>query len=417
MRTAIESSLARLFPEFKLTDVPGWGTVVAHASQGASDALSSVQHTGDADKHPACKKVREHVGSSGKRGNDVRKQFMNPPYGWPQDAVDGILLALLAGGFLRAGRNGQPVGAKGMAQSQIGVTDFYSEGVTISAGQRIAVRKTLTSLGQTVSPGAELEAIPGALSSLRELATAAGGEPPLPVRPASGTVAAIEALSGNEQVFAVFEHQDELLAHHKAWSKLRDLAVERVPRWNRLQQLMHHAASLPAAQDVAAQVAAITGERSLLADPDPLPPLLTQVGDALRAALQEARGRYARALDQGMASLGQTPAWQGLTPEQRQGILSANGLMPAPELAVGTEAELLAALAASSLGDWENRIAAVPGRVEKAREQAIRLLEPETVRVQAPPATIRSETELDDYLGRLRAEIKRHLDDGHPVIL
>ena len=65
---------------------------------------------------------------------------MNPPYGWPQDAVDGILLALMAGGFVRASRRAQPVPVKGIIQTQIGVLDFYSEGVTISAPQRTQLR-------------------------------------------------------------------------------------------------------------------------------------------------------------------------------------------------------------------------------------------------------------------------------------
>ena len=147
VRQAVEAALVRLFPKFSDADQPGWNRVVSRAAQGAADPLSALDYSSDMETHPVCQEVRSFVGGAGKRGADVRRHFSESPYGWSRDTVDGALLALLAGGFLRANRNGQAVTARGMTQQQIGVTDFYSEGVTVSAVQRIEVRKLASGIG------------------------------------------------------------------------------------------------------------------------------------------------------------------------------------------------------------------------------------------------------------------------------
>src|SRR5581483_1889778 len=99
------------------------------------------------DQQPACRELRAYIGASGKKGSEIRKHFGAPPYGWPQDAIDGALLALLAAGFLRATRAGQPQAAKQLDRSHISSTEFVSEGATVSAMQRLAVRTLIKDLG------------------------------------------------------------------------------------------------------------------------------------------------------------------------------------------------------------------------------------------------------------------------------
>jgi hypothetical protein len=139
VKAAIEAALERLFPKFKDVDHTSWNTVINRAIQGAADALSVVGYNGDVDKYPASQEIRTFIGGSGKKGSEIRKHFMGAGYGWPQDAVDGVVLCLVAGGFVRAARNSQAVNVKQLTVQQIGVTDFYSEGVTISSSQRIGV--------------------------------------------------------------------------------------------------------------------------------------------------------------------------------------------------------------------------------------------------------------------------------------
>ena len=97
VKTAIEAALERLFPKFKDVDHPSWNTVINRAIQGATDALSVVGYYGDVDKYPACQEVRTFIGGSGKKGSEIRKHFTGAGYGWPQDAVDGVVLCLVAG--------------------------------------------------------------------------------------------------------------------------------------------------------------------------------------------------------------------------------------------------------------------------------------------------------------------------------
>ena len=97
---AVEAALTRLFPKFSDADQSGWNRVVARALQGAPDALSTLGYSSDVEKHPVCQEIRSFVGGAGKKGSDVRRHFSDPPYGWSRDAVDGALLALLAGGGL-----------------------------------------------------------------------------------------------------------------------------------------------------------------------------------------------------------------------------------------------------------------------------------------------------------------------------
>ncbi len=417
VRIAVEAALERLFPELRTADVSGWGTVVRRAGEGAPDALAAVGYQGDVDKHPAAKLVRDYIGGSGKRGLDVRKKFQGPPYGWPQDAVDGSILALMAGGFVRATRNGRLISVKEISQSLLPSLEFYSEGVTVTALQRIQVRKLITDVGLPVKSGEEAEAIPLVLKRLCELADEAGGDSPLPRPPATHLVEQLQAMGGNEQFVAVAEHRDELLQSYQEWTRARTLIEQRLPRWTVLQCLSAYAESLPVAAEVAPQIEIIYQERTLLVDPDPLPPLIQRLSDALRQAVQEARARLATERERELSALAASDEWQELPESERQEILSANSLESVPDLRVGTETELLTTLEASPLSSWENRIAALPGWVGRAREEAARRLVPQAVRVQLPHATLKTAADVEAYLEALRAEIMKHVDDGKPVIL
>lgn len=220
---------------------------------------------------------------------DVRRQFGSAGYGWPGDATDGALLALVAGNTVRAERNGQPLGAKQIAQSQIGVIEFKNEAVVITAAQRIGVRKLIQDLGLTVKSGEEAQAIPLVLEKLSDLAAEAGGPPPLPEKPRVEAIRDLQTLSGNEQFAAVFDVRETLLAQQRAWSEAKAAKEARLPQWDKLQRLLIHAVGLPVADHTRPQVEAITAQRLLLTEPDPVKPLLGALTTDLRQALQQAR--------------------------------------------------------------------------------------------------------------------------------
>lgn len=417
VKKAIEASIVRLFPKFGLADYVGWDKVVTRANQGAADALTVLGYGADVDKHPACQEVRTYVGGAGKKGSDVRKHFESASYGWPRDAVDGALLALLAAGFLRASRNGQPVQAKGLTQSQIAGTDFVSEGVTISTLQRIGVRTLAAGMGLSVKNGEEAEAIPRILERLAELAELAGGDPPLPNRPDDTPIRELQALAGNQQFVAVYDKRDQLLAWHKSWSSTADTIQQRLPEWRRLEVLLRHAVGLPVVAAVEPQVRAIRANRGLLDAPNPVTPLTAQLAGALRAAVKDAHGRLTAVRDREVGALEKSDEWSRMKPEDRQRLLITNGLLPVPPVDLSTDEALAASLGATSLQDWEDRIVALPARAAKAREEAARLLEPQAVTVRPRATTLKSADDVEKYVQQLRAELLSHVSAGKPVVI
>lgn len=416
VETAIKAALVRLFPGFPLADDGNWGKVVKRAGEGASDALAAVGYHGDADQHPVCKEVSTWLGA-GRKGADVRKHFMGAGYGWQQDAVDGALLALVAAGVVRAERNNQVTPLKQIAQSQIGVLEFRSETKIVTATQRIQVRKLIQDMGLLVKNGEEAEAIPRVLQRLMDLAADAGGPPPLPERPSTDAVLALQAYSGNEQFVAVYDARASLLDSFSAWSRAKALREERRPAWGTAQRLLAHAAGRHVVQQVTPQVDAILGQRLLLAEPDPVKPLVDTLCSDLRQALRVARERVIEVREREISRMQATDEWNKLDDEQWRQIFHANHVGPVAELDMGTDEKLLRALDEKPLNAWETEAVAVPTRMRQAREQAARLLEPKAVRVRPKSTTLHNANELDNYLDELRVEVKNHLDAGSPVII
>ena len=417
VRKAIEAAIVRMFPKFPLADSSNWEKVIKRASEGAADALSALGYAGDADKYPTCQEIRTFIGGAGKKGNEIRKNFTGEGYGWDQDAVDGSLLALVAAGLVRAVKNGQSVSLKQITQGQIGVIEFANEGVTINTGQRLAVRKLLSDLGMPFKAGEEGDVLSVALERMIEMANAAGGEPPLPQRPSTATVDKLRALTGNTQVVAVYECREELLRDWNAWKRDQLQIAQRKPAWDILIRLLSHGEKLPQAAEIKPQVDAIRVERTLLAEPDPLPPLTTTLTDALRVALQSARQRLLDTRKREVGALEQSPEWQRVPEQEKSRILAANALDAVPTINVGTDETLLRTLDEYPLSKWDDLIAALPARVARAREEVAKLLEPKAVRIKLRSATLRTRAEAQEYLDRLTEEIMKEVDAGKPVIL
>lgn len=414
---AVYDALARLFPRFGAVDQSGWDRVFRRASDGAVDALTALGYTAEVDKHPACQEVRAFVGGAGNKGSEVRRRFKAPPYGWPRDAVDGALLVLLSGGFLRASRNGQPVQARGLTQAQIPTTDFFSEGITVSTQQRLAVRGLATAMGLRVKPGEEADAAPGILDRLAKLAQAAGGDPPLPERPDTAGVEALQVLGGNELLVALADQRADLQARFQAWTAAAELIETREPAWERLEILLAHADGLPEAAEVEPQMVAIRVDRGLLDQPDPVTPLAARLAAALRAMLTAVHERLRTAVDVAVKELEATSEWSRLTPVQQESLLGVHGLKPVPLLDLGSDEALLTALADASLGEREGRVMAVPTRATNARQAAAKLLEPKTVTVRPRSATLRTPAEVEAYLNCLRDELLKHVIADVPVMI
>lgn len=243
------------------------------------------------------------------------------------------------------------------------------------------------------------------------------GNPPLPEQPSTASIVQLQAMSGNEQLVAVYERREELLNCFKAWTQARDKSKQRLSRWDILNSLLFHARKLPIVNEVDPQRSAIINSRTLLDDPDPVSPLINKVAAALRAELQRERQRLADVQGQELKVLEASQEWQKLAVMERQRLLSQHALGPVPHLTIGTDEELLAALNETPIAAWEDKTAASAGRVKIVREAVAKKFLPKAIHITPPQATLQSADEVDTYLSKLRAAIMTNIEAGNPVII
>jgi hypothetical protein len=415
VQDAASSALDRLFPKFSDADHANWGQVVNRAKAGDVGALSQVGYQGESSKHPVCREVFTLVGA-GKKGKDVRDYFKSAPFGWPQDAVDGALYTLMVAGNLRATVNGQPVQSKDLPQNQIGVASFYVDVPPLNVTQRLDLKALFQKLGVTTKNGEESAAAGEFLAKLLALVDGAGGDAPRPAKPDTQAVRDLQMLSGNAQLVQIHGKKDELSTAVTAWKRVSDTIIKRLPAWERLLEFDGYATGLPEAKGWAESIAAIAANRSLVADPDPVPPLLQRLAKALRDATTKLQGDLAAAFTLGEGLLVKSDVWQRLNVDQRNDLTARFQLTAPAPAAMGTEDEILAALRSSSLSERRNLVDAVPQRFARALEEAARMLEPKAVRVVLPSATIKTEAELTVWLEKAKQQIAEKLKDG-PVIV
>jgi hypothetical protein len=241
--------------------------------------------------------------NAGKKGSEIRKQFSSGQYGWPQDAIDGALVLLAVAGHLRVTQNGQQFDPRQLGHSKIGICDFRAEHVTISAAQKLAIRKLFQAAHVGCKPGEEATVAHEFILKVIELAEAAGGEPPRPEKPDLAAVKEIKALAGNEQLVKLYEQRDVLTQNLADWAKTAKTIQDRLPRWNSLNGLADHAAKLTEADDARQQIQTIENERQLLAEPDPVAPLCGKLTEVLREKLTKQHSCYQQLHQDGMAAL------------------------------------------------------------------------------------------------------------------
>ena len=421
LRTAVEmaaeASLTRLFPRFKDADSSLWPRVMDYAKKGQTNALEAMSYSGDASRHPVIREVHAFLGTKDVPGADVRKHFAAAGYGWPQDAVDASLTVLLANGLVKASNKGQPVAATQLQANNIPSTVFRSETAIVGAEHRIAVRKLLVGCEIKCVSGEEAVKAPELIAAMTALADQAGGLPPMPQRPQTDYLDDLRSLAGNELVLEVYSNRDKLAADYKAWKACAETAKERLPRWDRLVEMAGHAGSLPEHTALFADVEAIKTGRSLLAQPDPVAPLVQTTGTVLRNAIKAARERHLEAYGEKIDDLFANSTWQKLSEPKQQEIRERHGLLALPELRVGTDPELLIEVKANSLPSWEDKTAAMATRVAQALLDAERELEPKAKSYALPTSTVRTKEELDTYLDGVREKVLKIIDEGNPVVL
>ena len=415
VKAAAEASLVRLFPEFHEADDRRWAQVIERARRGDEHPLQAVEFSGKTEEHPVCAALLGFVGA-GKKGRDLRAHFSAPPYGWPRDAVDAGLIALFGAGHLQATANGVALRPPHLDQGKVPATDFRVESATIDTRQRLKLRKLFQDAGIPCKPNEESAAAAELLKALTDLAQSAGGEGPLPPLPSTRHLADLQALAGNEQLLGILQQHDELAKNFKHWSKLRHLAKERLPAYQRLLALAAHGQELEAVQEAQAQIDAITTNRSLLDAADPVPDLARTVAEALRSALVEAASKHGEAYAAQQTRLEGTDSWRQIEQEAHAAILRRAHIEPADPGPTGTEREVLDSLDRLSLDGWRTRAAALPQLFAEARAQADKLVEPKTRHIKLDSATLRTEEEVRDWAAKTERSLIKQVKQG-PVVV
>jgi hypothetical protein len=416
LNRAGKASMIRLYRDFDSADHDGWGKVFDDARKGNAEALKAVGHAQEADKHPVCQKIMNYIGP-GKKGAEIRDNFEDPPYGWPRDAIDGALFTLLTTGHVRASdAQGRAVDAKSLDRSKLTQASFRLESITISTVQLIKLRKLFQELGIPCQPNEELAKAPQLITKLRQQAEKAGGHAPLPSLPDQSALAELDQRSGNGLLLELFNRFDELTGLAKTWTATAQRIEQRQPVWNQLNSLLDHAKELGPYESLRAEQQAITDQRSLLADPDPVRPLLDRTAGVLRQALNAKVSAYEDEFTQQQAALEDDPNWQKLAEEQKTSLLKVHKVAPLPAISLSTAEKLIDALEECDLQRWIERTQALRSRFDALRMAVAQLLEPKVTHVPLPKRTLKTEDDLRAWLHEAEQLLNERLKLG-PIMV
>lgn len=412
IQEALNSIADRQFPDFKgKADFLNWGQALTKALAGNPDALNAISYTGDVDKHPVASEILRYIGNTTKTGKDIRNQFMKAPYGWPQDAVDTMLVMLKNMQYISTSETDLKV-------AKINQATFKKEIHILGAKDKIAIRKLLQDAGITCPPNQEIFPQTNEyLDKLKTLAAQVSGDAPRPEPINVDFIKEIENKDGNERLIDILQQKDMLQAKFTEWTAKAKLVNDREPQWSLLADLINHAPDEPDMELFKKETAAIRDNRLLLQEPDLIQPILTAISDKLLTILNKRKEQYNVLYDIRMADLQANEYFKKLTPEQKHSLLARHQLLVKPEIKALDAHALLLQLNKASLYTWDTKIAALPGQFQSALEESILLSAPQAKTYSLPRKTITSQAEIDSYLSELKTELETLLKESSSIIL
>jgi hypothetical protein len=412
IQEALNSIADRQFPDFRgKADFPNWGQALTKALAGNPDALSAISYSGDVDRHPVAVEILRFMGNSTKTGKDIRNQFMKAPYGWPQDAIDTMLIML---------NNLQHISTSesDLKVAKINQAIFRKEIHVLGAKDKIVIRKLFQDAGITCPPNKDLFPYSNEyLNRLKRLAEQISGDAPRPEPINIDFIREIENKEGNERLLDILQQKEELRTTYNEWNAKSKLVIEREPLWFLLMELTNHAPDDPEFEPLKAETYAIRDNRLILHDPDPIQPTLTAITDRLLSRLNERRMQYNALYDEHMGILQANEYFSILTPEQKHAILLKHQLLSKPDIKELDAKSLLNVLNKASLSTWETRIAALPGQFQSALEDAVLLSAPQAITYSLPKKTLTSQAEIDRYVSELKSDLEALLKESSSIIL
>lgn len=412
LNRAAKSSVIRLYREFDIADQKGWDKVLDDARKGNHEAMRAVGHLEEPKAHPVCQKLLGFLGA-GKKGADIRDTFESPPFGWPRDTIDGALYALLVTGEIKARDVAhRPVDAKSLDRTKLTQAFFEPESVNITPIQKIKIRGLFQSLGIGCQPSEELAKAPAFIAKLKALAAAAGGAAPQPEPPRAEVLTALEQASGNGLLLELVSKAEELTALAKQWEQTAQLIHKRLPLWSQLDALLEHAKSLGPYAELKAEVAAISAQRSLLVEPDPVRPVLERATDTLRKAVTAKLDAYRGEYDAQLAQLDADSNWRKLDGGKQAELIGAHHIDPPKALDLSSAEKLTDALEECDLQRWIERTQALTTRFAAVRMDAAKLLKPNVVQVKLPQRTLNDAEEVKAWLAEVESLLLSKVQQG-----
>lgn len=415
IKAATDDALVRMFPRFKEADSAAWPAVIKRARDGSDQPFQPTGHTDATEKHPVCQQVIATIGA-GKVGADIRKALASTPFGWPRDAVDAALIGLHRLQHITATLNGAAVPLGQLDQNKISKAEFRVEQATLSVQDRLVLRKLFQALGVHCKSGEEGARAREFLGKLLELARSAGGDAPLPPLPNVADIEDTQRLVGNEQLVAIKNKASEWEEKIKQWLAVKRLIGERLPKWQLIERLARHAASLEEAKPHLDQIEAVRSQRLLLDKADSASAIRVALGGLLRKAVQDSFTAHQAAFEKAMQSLEENNAWKQIQPPQRDAIKSAVGLWPPVKPEVATDEALVNQLDQRPLANAQAEIDAIAARVTQAIERAARLLLPRVQTISLERATLRDPAEVEAWIERQKKTLLDAVANG-PVLV
>ena len=417
IQSAGELACQRLYHKFKMADDRAWAKVYEAASKLADpNSLEKLGYKGEADKQPVCAEIHRFIGAM-KLGKDIRDNFKQAPYGWSNDIIDGALYAMLVAGALKASDSQErAMDAKSLERSALTQTKFRPEKITLSKVQLIKVRGVVSALNEEAcNTGEEATKLSFALINARNVANQAGGCAPLPMAPGTSLLSELEKYSGNEQLQKVFEDKNELLNNFENWKKLADKSKLRLKEWSKLISALKYCQELAVYYELKQEHDAIMVNRSLLADPCPVEPLLRQASNALRDTLTAHRQRFEDEHRNCMLDLNEDENWLKLDLEKRNAFIKKRHLDIIPDINISDMDSVFNSLDEINFDQWNDKTAALQGIFSQVLKDAINELQPKTQYHKLNKPIINTEQELQDWLVYIEKEIRTQLVNG-PVV-
>ena len=412
IKTSSDDALVRMFPRFKEADSAAWPAVIKRARDGAEHPFQPTGHTDTTEKHAVCLQVISTIGA-GKSGADIRKALSGSPFGWPRDAVDAALIALHRSQHITAMLNGTAVPLGQLDQNKISKADFRIEQATLSVQDRLVLRKLFQGLGVSCKSGDRAGEF---LSTLIELAKAAGGEAPLPAPPPVIEIEDVQRFVGNEQLVAIKNKAGDWEKNIKTWQATKERVNDRLPKWSLVERLAKHASLIEEAKSHLDEIEAVKSQRLLLENSDPASDIRKALADILRKRVQENFTAHEAAFNSATKTLDANEVWKQVPPADQDTIKNAVGLKAPMKPEVLNDEALAGHLDQKPLSSAQAEIDAIPGRVAQAIERAAKLLEPKIQTIALERSTLRDPAEVDAWVERQKKTLMDALANG-PVLV